>query len=215
MQPASRIMQTKEQIDRMQGCSSCKTLCFSVPTVSERCVIRVDQPKGCKNKSVCPVQLKRDLGAGGWAGFPQRCSGQRNSWGRCSGLSYRSVCICLALLFQLSLPQSIALMPASPSQITHTSLHSVSEHPGWAPHLPQPTSPALHPTAGQAQALPFPTPPLLTSYWDQQKEAETRGRGRPAALVLNNWEGHPMLPTDGRAGYGFRRGLCFLMQRMF
>lgn len=62
-------------------------------------------------------------------------------------------------LFQLSLPQSTALIAASPPRITtappnaQDELHTFpNQHAGLL-------SPTLHPTAGQEQALPFPTPP--------------------------------------------------------
>lgn len=80
MQPVSRKMQTNEETDMVQGCSSYKTLSFSALITSQGCVLRVDQPQGCKNKSACPIQLKWDLEAGGQAGCPQHCLGQCGQW---------------------------------------------------------------------------------------------------------------------------------------
>lgn len=121
-------------------------------------------------------------------------------------------------LFQLSLPQSTALIAASPPWITtappnaQDELHTFpNQHAGLL-------SPTLHPTSGQEQTLPFPTPPTADALLAPAEGGRnTLGQEENisfGAKVLK-WEWHPLLPTVGRAGCWFSRGLCFLMQHVF
>lgn len=149
----------------------------------------------------------------GAEGCPQRCSG-RGQWGQCSGLSYCSDVF--ALLFVSA--------DIAPNYCLNGSFLTLNNHSTASPnaqdglhtflnHCAALVSPTLHPTAGQEQVLPFPNPPQLALCLHQSEEAETHWGRRSVVLALKHLKqlgGPPSTPTDSRAGYGFRRGLCSL-----
>lgn len=164
MQPVSRKMQTNEQTDRVQGHSSCKTVFASTPT-SHRCVLRVDQPWGCKHQSACPIEVTWDPGA---EGCPR--AARVSAVNGVSAQGFPIPQTAFALLF---VPAEFA-----PKRRLNGSFLTLSNHSTASPnvqdelhtflnHCAGPVSPTLHPTAGQEQAFPFPNPPLLALYLHQ------------------------------------------------
>lgn len=162
MQPVSRKMQTNEQTDRVQGHSSCKTVFASTLTL-HGCVLRVDQPWGCKQLCL-PMAVRWDQGL--------RVSPAQLGTA-VSGVSARGFPIAQTAFASLFVSAQFA-----PNYCPNGSFLTLNNHSTASPtaqdephtfpkHCAGPVSPTLHPSAGQEQALPFPNPPLLAPYLHQ------------------------------------------------